>query len=90
MLSRRRFLQTSSVVSLSPLLPCIFGNTARAATAGPDTKVLVVIQLDGGNDGINTVVPFGDDGYGRARKKLRLEVEKLYKLNDHEGSGCAY
>ncbi len=66
MLSRRRFLQASSLVSLSPALPCILGNTARAAAAAPDAKVLVVIQLDGGNDGINTVVPYADDGYGRA------------------------
>ncbi len=83
MFSRRRFLQTSSVVSLSPWLPCVFGNTARAATAEADTKVLVVVQLDGGNDGINTVVPFGDDAYGRARNKLRLDTKKLHPLNDH-------
>ncbi len=85
MLSRREFLQTSSIISLSPVLPCIFGSTAKAAALAPDERVLVVIQLDGGNDGINTVVPFGDDGYGRVRKKLRLETEKLHKLGDHVG-----
>jgi uncharacterized protein (DUF1501 family) len=85
MLSRRQFLQTSSLVSLSPVLPCILGSTARAAAAAPDARVLVVVQLDGGNDGINTVVPFGDDGYGRARKKLRLETEKLHRLDGHVG-----
>ena len=83
MLSRRRFLQTSSLVSLSPVLPCILGNTARAAAAAPDARVLVVIQLDGGNDGINTVVPYADDGYGRARDKLRLKTDELHKLDDH-------
>ena len=62
MLSRRKFLQTSSVVSLSPILPCLLGNTAQAVTPAPDAKVLVVIQLDGGNDGIYTVVPMDDDG----------------------------
>jgi uncharacterized protein (DUF1501 family) len=82
MLSRRRFLQTSSLVSLSPLLPCILGNTARAAAAAPDSRALVVIQLDGGNDGLNTVVPFADDGYAKARDKLRLETGELHKLDD--------
>ncbi len=85
MLSRREFLQTSSLISLSPALPCLFGATARAAAPAPDNRVLVVVQLDGGNDGINTVVPFGDDGYGRVRTKLWLEAEKLHKLGDHVG-----
>ncbi len=85
MLSRRQFLQTSSLVSLSPCLPSMLGNAAYAASAEPDAKVLVVIQLDGGNDGINTVVPFGDDAYGRVRQKLRLETGKLHKLDDHVG-----
>ena len=85
MLSRRQFLQTSSLVSLSPFVPSMLGNAAYAASAAPDAKVLVVIQLDGGNDGINTVVPYGDDAYGRVRKKLRLETGKLHKLNDHVG-----
>ncbi len=82
MLSRRKFLQASSLVSLSPILPSILGNTARAAAAEPDARALVVVQLDGGNDGINTVVPYADDGYGRARVKLRLENDKLHKLDD--------
>jgi len=82
MLSRRRFLQASSLVSLSPLLPSVFSNTARAAAAAPDARALVVIQLDGGNDGINTVVPYADDEYGRARDKLRLDKHELHKLDD--------
>ncbi len=85
MLSRRKFLQTSSMVSLSPVLPCIFGSTAKAAVHAPDEKVLVVVQLNGGNDGINTVVPFGDDVYGQVRNKLRLATNKLHKINDHVG-----
>ena len=85
MLSRRRFLQASSMVSLSPVLPCIFGSTARAAGPVPDDKVLVVIQLDGGNDGINTVVPFADDAYSKVRNKLRLETNRLHRLNDSLG-----
>ena len=83
--SRRNFLKTSSLVSLAPFLPAAVGKMAWAAEAATDQKVLVVIQMDGGNDGINTVVPYGDDGYGRARKKLHLKTEDLHKLNDHVG-----
>jgi uncharacterized protein (DUF1501 family) len=85
MLSRREFLRRASMLSLSPVLPCFLSDTAQAAPAEPDARVLVVIQLDGGNDGINTVVPFGDDGYGRARKKLRLDPGDLHRLGDHVG-----
>ncbi len=65
---------------------------AKSAAAAPDAlqpggneKILVVVQLTGGNDGLNTVVPFGDDGYGRLRNKLRLPKNELLKVNDHIG-----
>jgi uncharacterized protein (DUF1501 family) len=50
-----------------------------------DGRILVVIQLDGGNDGINTVVPFADEGYAKHRKLLRLPREQLVKVNDRVG-----
>ena len=83
MFTRRRFLQTSSLLSLSPILPTLLANTARAATAGADERVLVVVQLGGGNDGLNTVVPYGDDLYAKARNQLRLKTDELHKLDDH-------
>jgi uncharacterized protein (DUF1501 family) len=73
------------LVSLSPIVPLAFSRLASAAPTEPDSKILVVIQLDGGNDGINTVVPYGDDEYGRNRDSLRLDAAKLHKLNDHVG-----
>jgi uncharacterized protein (DUF1501 family) len=85
MLSRRQFMRRTSLVSLYPIVPSLLSRIANAATAEADAKVLVVIQLDGGNDGINTVVPFGDDAYGRNRTALRLDTKKLHKLNDHVG-----
>lgn len=85
MLSRRQFLRTSSIVSLTPVVPTLLASTAQAAGTASDAKTLVVIQLDGGNDGLNTVVPFADDGYARARNKLRLETSKLHKLNEYVG-----
>ena len=47
--------------------------------------MLVVLQLDGGNDGINTVVPFGDEAYARHRRELRLPTNKLLKIADGIG-----
>lgn len=85
MFSRRKFLQRSSIVSLAPVLPYVFGRTAKAANPVADDKVLVVIQLDGGNDGLNTVVPFADDAYGRARKKLRIPTKDVLKVDDQLG-----
>src|SRR4051794_36047468 len=85
MLSRRQFMHCTSLVSLCPLVPSLLSRIANASTAEPDAKILVVIQLDGGNDGINTVVPFGDDAYARNRTALRLDTTKLHKLNDHVG-----
>jgi uncharacterized protein (DUF1501 family) len=82
MFSRREFLKTSSLVSLSPLVPTVWARLAHAAAAAPDGKALVVIQLDGGNDGLNTVVPFADEVYHRSRDKLRLEPDRLHKLDD--------
>ncbi|WP_010587712.1 DUF1501 domain-containing protein [Schlesneria paludicola] len=82
MLSRRSFLKTSSLITLSPWVPSIFNRTALAAGPTKDAPVLVVIQMDGGNDGINTVVPYQDDAYARVRSKLRLKTDDLHKLSD--------
>jgi uncharacterized protein (DUF1501 family) len=85
MLSRRDFLKTSSLVSLAPTVPAFLARAARAAAPRPDDRVLVVVQLDGGNDGINTVVPFKDDGYAKHRQALRLPKDRLIRLNDDLG-----
>jgi uncharacterized protein (DUF1501 family) len=47
-----------------------------------DSRVLVVVQLDGGNDGINTIVPYKDEGYAKYRKELLLPTSSLLKVND--------
>ena len=82
---RRELLRRSALLSLSPVIPGFLARTAAAAEAGRDTRVLVVIQLDGGNDGINTVVPFGDEAYGKLRRELRLPTDNLCKVADGVG-----
>jgi uncharacterized protein (DUF1501 family) len=76
-LTRRTFIQAA------PLML----RAARAAAAEPDRDgtILVVLQLAGGNDGLNTVVPYEDDHYGRARTTLRLTANQLHKLGSSLG-----
>ena len=83
--TRRDFLKRASLVALAPLVPAFLARTARAAVPDRDGRILVVIQLDGGNDGVNTVVPFADEGYARCRRALRLPKEQLVKVNDSVG-----
>lgn len=85
MLTRRGFLKASSLVALAPTVPAFLARTARATTAEPDARILIVIQLDGGNDGINTVVPFADEGYAKHRRVLRLPKDQLIKVNETVG-----
>jgi uncharacterized protein (DUF1501 family) len=73
------------LISLTPTVPGFIARLARAATAERDGRVLVVIQLDGGNDGLNTIVPFGDDAYARNRPVLKLATDRLIKVSDGIG-----
>src|SRR5207253_3030719 len=50
-----------------------------------DTTILVILQMAGGNDGLNTVVPFTNDYYHRARPGLGLAAKEVLKLNDELG-----
>jgi uncharacterized protein (DUF1501 family) len=56
-----------------------------AARTGTDSPILVVLQLAGGNDGLNTVVPFADDAYHRARPRLGLKSDAVLPLTDTTG-----
>jgi len=80
-----RGLRDSTLISLAPTLPGFLGRTAHASGPEKDARILVVVQLDGGNDGINTVVPFGDDGYAKHRKTLRLPEKRLIKISGEVG-----
>ena len=90
MLSRREFLgQTAtglSALSLGGAMPSLFARAGEsAAKADRNDHVLVVVELNGGNDGLNTVIPFENPLYHKYRPTLRLAKEQVVKLTDQIG-----
>ena len=58
---------------------------ANAADQRNDNRILVIFELSGGNDGLNTVVPYADDAYYRARPQIGIKPKALRKIDDHFG-----
>lgn len=91
--TRREFLRRTVLgSSLAWTVPAFLSNTfavLQAAAAdsltqadtGKDATILVVLQMAGGNDGINTVVPYANDFYHKARPKIGLKDDQVLKLN---------
>jgi uncharacterized protein (DUF1501 family) len=71
--------------TFSALQAAAAANSATQVATGKDGTVLVVLQMAGGNDGLNTVVPYASDYYHRARPKLGLAATGILKLNDEIG-----
>lgn len=83
--SRRDFLKTS-LVALGGSMPLFLSRTAAQAQPadrpGARDTILVVVQLTGGNDGLNTVIPYADADYARLRPTLRLQRDAVLTIND--------
>ncbi len=97
MKTRREFLRSTLLgASASWTVPMFVERTfadlhlgardvAVQPVTGKDGTILVVLQLAGGNDGLNTLIPFGDDAYHRARPQLAKKEKDLIKIGDHAG-----
>ena len=93
--SRRDFLVKGLYgIGISAGLPAILNRTSAALAAQAlegtsmekhPERILVVVELSGGNDGLNTVVPFGDDTYYRVRPNLGVPAREVIKIADGFG-----
>jgi uncharacterized protein (DUF1501 family) len=95
--TRREFIQKGLVLlAATSTVPTFLDRTLLAMAnpfdslltqqpTGADGKILVVLQLSGGNDGLNTVVPYADDAYQRSRPVLRHDAKSVLKINDYLG-----
>src|SRR5437868_2800441 len=91
--TRRDFLRLglggSTLLACGASVPTFLARSAAVLADQParaaGNRVLVVLQLDGGNDGLNTVVPHRDDVYRRSRPRLALPAQGLHRLNDDLG-----
>ena len=69
-MNRREFIQYSSLIPLAGVVPSAFANTQKGQR--PD-QIVLMVELKGGNDGLNTLIPFRDADYHRARPSLRVK-----------------
>jgi uncharacterized protein (DUF1501 family) len=85
-MKRRDFLRNSALASGAFMVPA-FLKPLEALAQGELTgfKNLVIIQLSGGNDGLNTIVPYGNDIYYQKRDTIAINKNDIIKLNDMQG-----
>ncbi|HTI07624.1 MAG TPA: DUF1501 domain-containing protein [Puia sp.] len=84
-MNRKKFLQAGSLATASLLLPRFLKAFEQPVIVPPGNKVLIVLQLSGGNDGLNTVIPVRNDLYYRARPRLGIEKDKTALITDEVG-----
>lgn len=97
-MTRREFIQKGlTIVAVGATAPSFLTRTALAMNnpwdvaqvasrpGVPDDHILVVVQMGGGNDGLNTVVPFADEAYYRARPRLAVPREQVIRVTDQLG-----
>jgi len=80
-INRRSFLKTVTASSLSSLIPMQYALSKDYLNG----KTLVVLELSGGNDGLNTIIPYADDNYYKFRPNIGIRENKLLKIDDYFG-----
>ena len=87
----RRDILRAALCSMGAGAISLVFSRALAADAAPGGRILVVLELSGGNDGLNTLVPYADDAYYRHRPKIGIPAAKLRRIDDRYGfnSGMA-
>ncbi|HEU4469680.1 MAG TPA: DUF1501 domain-containing protein [Flavisolibacter sp.] len=85
LIKRRDFLQIGSLATASFMVPKFLKAFESGHAVPPGNKVVIVLQLSGGNDGLNTVIPVRNDIYYRSRPKLGIAREKALSVTDEVG-----
>jgi len=85
LIKRKQFIQISSLATTSMLLPKFLKAFEGRAMVPHGNKVVVILQLSGGNDGLNTVIPVRNDLYYKARPRLGIERSGSLTLTDEAG-----
>ncbi len=89
LLTRRDLLRRSAIglgaATLAPMAGAPWWSAKADGPAEKGEKILVVLELSGGNDGLNTLVPYGDDAYYRHRPNIGIPAAHLRKVDDHYG-----
>ena len=82
LIKRKEFIQVGSLATASLMLPKFLKAFEGQSRVLPGNKVVVILQLSGGNDGLNTVIPVRNDLYYKARPKLAIQKDKANSLTD--------
>lgn len=82
LIKRKEFLQIGSLATASLMMPKFLKAFESTARVPPGNKVVVVLQLSGGNDGLNTVIPVRNDIYYKLRPALGIKMDKANTLTD--------
>src|SRR6187200_1183511 len=85
LIKRRQFIQVGSLATASFLVPKFLKAFETGTAVPPGNKVVVILQLSGGNDGLNTVIPVRNDIYYRSRPRLGIDKAKALSLTDEVG-----
>ena len=84
MINRRQLLTRCAALGGAGLVPSIL-QQALAADSAANDRILVVFEMSGGNDGLNTIVPYADDRYYKLRPTIGIKQNKLLELDEHFG-----
>ncbi|WP_406685206.1 DUF1501 domain-containing protein [Seonamhaeicola sp. MEBiC1930] len=84
-MDRRKFLKQSSLASGLFFVPSFVKAFENVASSSLGFKRLVIVQLSGGNDGLNTIVPFQNDTYYKERATLSIAKRDVLRLTDEVG-----
>ena len=84
-MKRREFIKNSALASSLFMVPSFVKAFEDVAKNSLGFKKLVIVQLAGGNDGLNTIVPYNNDIYYRERPRLAIKKEAVLKINEDLG-----